>query len=93
MAVPRTFPQANVKLTAPSNMPDCDPLMVYRDPTDGACSSLWQLSAGELESIVKNGGRIWVRVFAWPHPPISVGVYDAFPEETNGPERSEQPKP
>jgi hypothetical protein len=77
---PRSFPEANLTLTpAPGNEADVDPIQVHRDLANGCIISYWQMSAEELEEANRNGGRVWVRVYATPtSPPIAVQVASPF---------------
>lgn len=64
----------------PEGADDCDPLetFVSINNSGGDTLSHWQMSAEELAECNRNGGRVWVKVCAYPTPPIAVFVKDPF---------------
>lgn len=73
MARPVTFDGANLILKAPLGQEEtCGELPVFRNGL--SCTSCWQLSEQEIESVV-NTGRIFLTVFAGSsQPPVFVGT-------------------
>ena len=74
---PRTFPEAEDTLTAPSDMTeaDCGPLDVYRDEVNHRTISCWRPSWRERLAMLVYG-RVWVYVHAGgsTQPPIALSA-------------------
>ena len=75
MAEPIDFEQAQARLVGPG---DTGPLPVYQ--ADGVSLSCWKLTREEVQYVIDTG-KVWLRVWGTPHPPVNVSADDPWHAE------------
>lgn len=74
---PTDFPEKNVTLIGPPNLPQCRPLPVHRTP-DGRVISKWSASEEDKRRFMETG-EIWLHVHSGvTQPPVYVGTENPF---------------
>ena len=68
---PVNFPEANMVLTAPEGMVNCQPLPVLRQA--GHVLSVWELSDAEAKEVFVSR-RVILQAVGDTHPPVSLRV-------------------
>ena len=66
---PVKFPESNLELNAPVDMPECGSLHVFHDKNKGVYISFWEIGKKQLKEIKKEGG-LWIGIVASSHPPL-----------------------
>jgi hypothetical protein len=74
------FPEANIRLTPPGNMPDCSDLMAHRYSGEGEEGYISRWTPNDHErTLIAAGGDIWVFVCTGgAPPPIAITAVDPF---------------
>lgn len=78
--LPAKFPEVNLELKPPVDMPECGTLPVLLDKEKGVFVSFWPISPDQLER-VKEGGGIWLGVIASSHPPVFLTIEKPIEEK------------
>lgn len=73
---PVIFPNADVVLKGPADMPECGDLTAFIEHDENGTQylmSVWRPSIAEIRALTK-GGRFVLSICGTIHPPVAIGV-------------------